>query len=336
MLRPFVSVLIDTYNQERFIEQAIASVLEQDFPAAEREILVVDDGSSDRTPEIVQKFAPQVRLLRKPNGGQASAFNAGIPECRGEIVALLDGDDWFAPGKLAAVLNALERNPNAAAVGHGYYEFHEETKAVRTFAPPQWKFIDLATSESAREAFAAWGFLLVGALTARRKTLERAIPLPEALVFCADTPLSAVSMAGGAMILDEPLFYYRRHEHNLFSVCSQDKIRMRRRRRIQKLALERSLALLLDVGVSFGSVRALVCPASTTDVRLKLSAFGGSRLNTLRTEMRSFDFDVKNPGIGQRVVKYALLTAAALLLPPYQFYRIREWYTRRRLGSYRN
>src|SRR5271154_7189482 len=100
MGRPFVSVLIDTYNHERFIEKAIVSVLEQDFPATEREILVVDDGSSDSTPEIIRKFAPQVRLLRKVNGGQASAFNAGIPECRGEVVSFLDGDDWWAPHKL--------------------------------------------------------------------------------------------------------------------------------------------------------------------------------------------------------------------------------------------
>src|SRR5208283_2761542 len=97
MPTPLISVLIDTYNHERFIEQAILSVLEQDFPASGREILVVDDGSQDRTPEIAAKFGPQVRLLRKANGGQASAFNAGIPECQGEIVAFLDGDDWWAP-----------------------------------------------------------------------------------------------------------------------------------------------------------------------------------------------------------------------------------------------
>src|SRR5260370_25865257 len=90
LARSFVSVLIDTYNHERFIEQAIVSALEQDFPASEREILVVDDGSTDRTPEIVRKFASQVRLLRKKNGGQASAFNAGISECKGEIIAFLD------------------------------------------------------------------------------------------------------------------------------------------------------------------------------------------------------------------------------------------------------
>ena len=119
MSRPFVSVLIDTYNHEKFIEQAITSALEQDFPASDREILVVDDGSMDHTPDIVKKFEPQVRLLRKQNGGQASAFNVGIPECRGATVAFLDGDDWWASNKLARVCEALAANPSVGIVGHG-------------------------------------------------------------------------------------------------------------------------------------------------------------------------------------------------------------------------
>jgi O-antigen biosynthesis protein len=87
MATPLVSVLIDTYNRERFIEQAAESVLAQDFPSADREVLVVDDGSTDETPELLLKFEPRLRILRKANAGQASAFNHGIPECRGQIVA---------------------------------------------------------------------------------------------------------------------------------------------------------------------------------------------------------------------------------------------------------
>ena len=101
-MQPAVTVLIDTYNHERFIEEAIVSVLEQDYPQSDTEVLIVDDGSTDRTPEIVRKFEPRVRLIRKANGGQASAFNAGIPQVRGEITAFLDGDDWWAPNKLSA------------------------------------------------------------------------------------------------------------------------------------------------------------------------------------------------------------------------------------------
>jgi len=115
LARSFVSVLIDTYNHERFIEQAIVSVAGAGFPAADREIIVVDDGSTDRTPEIVKKFEPRVRLLRKENGGQASAFNAGIPECKGEIIAFLDGDDWWAPEKLQRVANVLAPNSRSAS-----------------------------------------------------------------------------------------------------------------------------------------------------------------------------------------------------------------------------
>src|ERR1700691_1356671 len=103
MPRPAVTVLIDTYNHERFIEEAIVSVLEQDFPRAEVDILVVDDGSTDRTPEVVREFEPHVRMLRKTNGGQGSAFNAGIPETRGEIVAFLDGDEWWEEVKVCGV-----------------------------------------------------------------------------------------------------------------------------------------------------------------------------------------------------------------------------------------
>jgi glycosyltransferase involved in cell wall biosynthesis len=122
MLIPTVTVLIDTYNHERFIEEAIVSALEQDFPRGEMEILVVDDGSTDRTAEIVRKFRPQVRLIQKTNGGQASAFNTGIPETQGEIVAFLDGDDWWAKEKLSTVADYLAARPHIGIVGHGIYE----------------------------------------------------------------------------------------------------------------------------------------------------------------------------------------------------------------------
>jgi len=119
-MKPLISVLIDTYNQERYIEQALVSTVEQDFAAADFEIVVVDDGSTDRTPDIVKKFAPRVRLVRKRNGGQASAFNTALPELNGEIVALLDGDDWFAKNKLSRVNRAFEENPDAGGVAHGF------------------------------------------------------------------------------------------------------------------------------------------------------------------------------------------------------------------------
>src|ERR1700751_2010784 len=147
MTAPHISVLINTYNHERYIEQAIVSVLEQYFPAEEIEILVVDDGSTDRTPEIVRKFAPRVRYLRKENGGQASAFNFGIPQAQGEIIAFLDGDDWWARNKLQTVICAFDRNPHAAAVGHGIIEIDSQESRSRLLSPGTTGYFDLKSDE---------------------------------------------------------------------------------------------------------------------------------------------------------------------------------------------
>src|SRR5215831_667914 len=104
MSLPLISVLITTHNYGRFIEEAIESVLSQDFPSDQVEILVVDDGSTDDTPERVKKYGLRIRYLYKPNGGQASALNFGIARACGEFIALLDADDLFLPGKLRRII----------------------------------------------------------------------------------------------------------------------------------------------------------------------------------------------------------------------------------------
>ena len=70
MTAPLFSVLIDTFNYGKYIEEAVCSVLQQDFPAAQREILVIDDGSTDDTEKRLERFGDAIRYLKKPNGGQ--------------------------------------------------------------------------------------------------------------------------------------------------------------------------------------------------------------------------------------------------------------------------
>jgi glycosyltransferase involved in cell wall biosynthesis len=335
MVKPILSVLIDTYNHEQHIEQAVVSAVEQDFPAADFEILVVDDGSTDRTPDIVHKFAPRVRLLRKKNGGQASAFNLAFSELRGAIVSLLDGDDWWLPGKLAAVTTALEENPGIAGVGHGYYEFIEATGESKLRKAPQPLFVDLSTPEAARKCWLNLTYVHMGAFTVRKSVLDECMPIPETLIFDADAPIAMAAMAHGALLLDQPLFYYRIHSNNLVGGIDQSDIRLRRKYEMGDEMFEVLYSTLLRMGVPRDSVSALLDEEWVHHRRHMLSVYGGSRVKAFQTEMRHFRYTCKDPGLAYRLFKYAVVGAATFAIGPRTFYRLRYWYGRQNLGRLR-
>jgi glycosyltransferase involved in cell wall biosynthesis len=95
---PTVSVVIPTYNRARFLPAAVASVRAQTYPCAE--IVIVDDGSTDDTADVVAGLGLGIRYLRQANAGPAAARNKGIIESRGDLVALLDTDDQWLPKKI--------------------------------------------------------------------------------------------------------------------------------------------------------------------------------------------------------------------------------------------
>lgn len=97
-----ISVLINNYNYGKYVGEAIASVLSQDYP--DFELIVVDDGSTDESPEVIGSFHDdRMKTIIKSNGGQLSAFNAGFSVSSGEIICFLDADDLYQPGYLSAV-----------------------------------------------------------------------------------------------------------------------------------------------------------------------------------------------------------------------------------------
>ena len=102
---PRLSIVIDNYNYEQFVARAIDSALEQTV-ADLIEVIVVDDGSTDRSMAVIAPYADRVRIIEKPNGGQASAYNAGFAAARGKLVLFLDADDWLYPDAAAEVISA--------------------------------------------------------------------------------------------------------------------------------------------------------------------------------------------------------------------------------------
>jgi glycosyltransferase involved in cell wall biosynthesis len=126
-----VSVVIPTFNSGPLVVEAVESVLAQ--TRAADEIIVVDDGSADDTAERLARFAPRVRVIRKENGGVATARNRGVAEASGDVVAFLDADDVWHPRKLEMQLPVLESRPELGMVGTRVYDWpataHPEPKA---------------------------------------------------------------------------------------------------------------------------------------------------------------------------------------------------------------
>ena len=115
-MKPLVSVVIPVYNRESLIGEAIESVLSQktSFPF---EVVVSDDGSTDRTPEVAAAYGDPVRVVRSPdNRGDGAARNAGILAAQGELIALLDSDDLMLPGRLESQSRFLLEHPDVGLV----------------------------------------------------------------------------------------------------------------------------------------------------------------------------------------------------------------------------
>ena len=115
--KPKVSVIVPAYNVSKYIPEALASLEKQTF--SDFEVLVVDDGSTDDTVAVVQKFCQRdnrFSLLQKPNGGLSSARNYGIRHAKGEYIALLDGDDIYHRDKIATHVARLYEKPDVGVV----------------------------------------------------------------------------------------------------------------------------------------------------------------------------------------------------------------------------
>ena len=106
---PLVSILINNYNYALYISQAIDSALGQTY--INTEVIVVDDGSTDNSREIIESYGNKIIPVFKKNGGQASAINTGFAASKGEIICLLDADDIFLPEKVSTIVDYFNLNP---------------------------------------------------------------------------------------------------------------------------------------------------------------------------------------------------------------------------------
>lgn len=209
---PEISAIINSFNYGHFVDEAITSVMHQSYTGPV-EIIVVDDGSTDDTQERVAHYGDAVRYLRKTNGGQASALNAGVRASSGDIVMFLDADDYWHAEKVERVVHAFEHS-DASCVWHQFSFIGPGSDVAAWRRSP-------AVSGSAIEDLRflrSFPGAATSALSFRRSALERIGPIPEELSIMADGYLTFLSpFIGLAVGLSEPLAVYRFHGTNAFS-----------------------------------------------------------------------------------------------------------------------
>jgi Glycosyl transferase family 2 len=210
--QPLVSIVIDNFNYARYLRAAIDSALAQSYPRLE--VIVVDDGSTDNSSAIIASYGDRITAVLKPNGGHASAFNAGFRASHGSIVMFLDADDALMPDAVAEVVRAWR--PGTAKTQFVLAHVDADGRSLGTTVP----YLPSAMPEGdIRERIIADGGY-VGVPTSgnvfARSALERLLPLPEQQWRqAADTSLEILApFMGGVVSLRKPLGCYRVHGSN--------------------------------------------------------------------------------------------------------------------------
>jgi glycosyltransferase involved in cell wall biosynthesis len=120
---PKVTIVTTTYNGEKYLEEFIASILGQTFDNFE--FIIVDDGSTDNTPYMLQKIEdPRVRIFKQKNQGQVNALITGIKYAQGELIARIDQDDYSLPDRLMRQVKFMDANPKVSLCGSRWQELH--------------------------------------------------------------------------------------------------------------------------------------------------------------------------------------------------------------------
>lgn len=212
-----VSIVINNYNYEQFISYAINSALKQTY--SNIEVIVVDDGSTDNSREVIASYGDLIKAIFQPNGKQAAALNTGFAASKGEIIFFLDADDYLFPEAVAKVVTAFE-----SGIGKVHFRLQVvDSKGVNSnnFIPT--KTVKLSSGEVWRELIKRSGYVStpMSGNSYRRTLLTSIFPISDEYKTTADDYLMiSTPFYGKVLGIEEPLGAYRIHNSNQWALTS--------------------------------------------------------------------------------------------------------------------
>lgn len=220
MEKPLVSIIIPAYNMEAYLKDAIESALAQTWPNCE--IIVVNDGSKDKTEEIAKSFESRgVILINQENKGLAGARNTGIKNARGNYIALLDADDLFLPEKIEKQVEYLEGHSGCGVSYCGLYHFYEDRP--KDLLSLDYNFY---SGEMAKNNILYKNFINPLSVVIRKESTDKIGLFNEDFKRTEDWEYWVRLMFGGISFeyLDEPLAKYRMRPSTSLSYNAKDEV----------------------------------------------------------------------------------------------------------------
>lgn len=216
-----VSIIINNYNYGHFLREAIDSSLNQTYSNCE--VIVVDDGSKDRSHHIITGYGDRILSVLKQNGGQASALNAGFEASSGKIVIFLDADDYLLPQAVARIVAVWKSN---TAKLHYRLRMVDVRGTFLGTHPPQSKSLDRGEVWSTLLSKGRYVTPVTSGNAFSRAILEKILPIPEVSYrIAADDYLTTLApFFGSVLALEEMLGVYRIHGQNLWALGTEFKI----------------------------------------------------------------------------------------------------------------
>ena len=195
-MSPLVSVIVPVWNGARYLDAALQSIWQQGV--SELQVIVVNDGSTDETKQMLDDYGTAVTTIHQSNQGPAAARNAGLQHATGEFVAFLDADDVWANGRLQPQITHLQTNPQTDIVQGKIQYMRQMDNEWQPYGEPFFA-LSLVTGLFRRALFAQVG------------------PLDESLLYCEDVDWFFRAKRCAVTIQQETAvaLYYRQHTHNL-------------------------------------------------------------------------------------------------------------------------